>query len=101
MVLASGLDMMFPMEPGSGMDVVEIRKTYGDRLALQGGIDKYVLREGEDAIDRELAYKTQPSMWPGTIYALDHRVPNGTTIQQYRHFVRKTQELIGAPVYQG
>jgi len=82
MVLASGLDMMFPMEPGSGMDVVEIRTTYGTHLALQGGIDKYVLRQGTDAIDRELEYKTQPLIRPCTIYRLDHRVPNGTTIQQ-------------------
>ncbi len=74
--LDCGLTCMFPMEPAAGMDVVAVRKTYGKKLAMLGGIDKHVLRQSKEAIRRELEYKMQPSMRTGgMVFGLDHRTP--------------------------
>lgn len=94
--LESGLNTMYPFEPAAGMDMVESRAKYGSRLHIRGGIDKHVLRGTEEAIRRELEYKLQPSMQgSGTVFGLDHRIPNGTPIEAYRFYVKTARELLG------
>ena len=91
-----GVNVFYPCEPAAGMDVVELRKKYGKRIAFKGGIDKHVLRKGKEDIDRELEYKLQPMMQGGGIaFGLDHRIPNGTPLENYRYYVQKARELLG------
>ncbi len=78
--IESGVNVMYPAEPAAGMDIVELRKKYGSKMAFKGGIDKHILRKDKDAIRRELEYKLQPIMRQGTAFGLDHRIPNGTPI---------------------
>jgi hypothetical protein len=94
--LDCGLTCMYPVEPAAGMDVVALRKTYGERLAMLGGIDKHVLRQDKAAIRRELEYKLQPLMrGGGMVFGLDHRIPNGTPLEHYRTYVRTAREILG------
>jgi uroporphyrinogen-III decarboxylase len=94
--LDAGINHMYPFEPAAGMDVVEARKTYGKALSARGGIDKHVLRQDQAAIRKELEYKLQPMMREGGIaFGLDHRIPNGTTIENYRYYVRTAKEILG------
>ncbi|MBN1642553.1 MAG: hypothetical protein JXA09_15065 [Anaerolineae bacterium] len=94
--LDCGLTCMFPMEPAARMDVVQVRQTYGQRVAMLGGIDKHVLRQSREAIDAELAYKLQPLMRQGgMVFGLDHRIPNGTPLEHYRYYVRTAREMLG------
>lgn len=96
--LDSGLNALHPMEPAAGMDMVKIRKKYGSRLAMKGGIDKFVLQKDRDAIVRELEYKMQPLMQEGGIvFGLDHRIPNGTPLDLYRFYVDRGREILGLP----
>ncbi|NLE38230.1 MAG: hypothetical protein GX621_09425 [Pirellulaceae bacterium] len=96
--LDAGVNMMHPFEPAAGMDIVEVRRLHGTRLAMAGGIDKHVLRRTKEEIDRELEYKMQPSLRAGgTIFGLDHRIPNGTPLENYRHYVRRGREILGLP----
>ncbi len=100
--LASGVNVMHPMEPAAGMDVVALRKKYGRRLAMLGGIDKHVLRRSKPEIRRELEYKLQPLMQEGGIaFGLDHRIPNGTPLENYRYYVRLGREMLGLPPLNG
>jgi uroporphyrinogen-III decarboxylase len=96
--LEAGVNMMHPMEPAAGMDIVEVRKKYGRRLAMQGGIDKHVLRRSKEEIRRELEYKMQPLMRQGgMVFGLDHRIPNGTPLENYRYYVELGRELLALP----
>lgn len=96
--LECGLNSMHPFEPAAGMDIVEIRKKYGTRLAMRGGIDKHVLRGTKDDIRKELEYKLQPLMQTGGIaFGLDHRIPNGTPLDNYRYYVDLSRELLSLP----
>ncbi|MGI6609448.1 MAG: uroporphyrinogen decarboxylase family protein [Limnochordia bacterium] len=96
--LDAGLTCMYPMEPAAGMDVVALRRQYGNRLAMLGGIDKHVLRQDRQAIRRELEYKMQPMMRQGgMVFGLDHRIPNGTPLENYRYYVDTGREILGLP----
>lgn len=84
--------------PVGGMDAVALRNKYGNRFCIKGGIDKFVLRKDFAAIDAELAYKmAAPLLGGGTVFAIDHRIPNGVPIENYRHYVRTGRELLGLP----
>ena len=94
--LDCGLTSMYPMEPAAGMDVVKLRKLYGTRLAMLGGIDKHIVRQSRQAIRQELEYKLQPIMrHGGMVFSLDHRIPNGTPIENYRYYVRTARQILG------
>lgn len=96
--LEAGLNVLFPCEPAAGMDIVKIRRKYGNRVALKGGLDKHALRGSIEDIERELTRKICPeTMGGGTIFALDHRIPNGVPIENYRYYVRRGRELLGLP----
>ena len=94
--LECGLTEMFPMEPAAGMDIVKVRQQYGEFLAISGGIDKHVLRKTKQDILAELEYKLQPMMLTGgAVFGLDHRIPNGTPIENYRYYVKTAREILG------
>jgi len=93
-----GLNSMHPFEPAGGMDIVEVRKKYGKQLVFRGGIDKHVLRKDKNAIRDELEYKMQPMMQQGgCVFGCDHRIPNGTPIENYRYYVETGREILHLP----
>jgi len=38
-MVAAGIDAFHPSDPSAGMDIVQVKATYGDRIAVAGGID--------------------------------------------------------------
>jgi hypothetical protein len=91
----AGINCMHPMEPAAGMDIVTIREKYGTRLAFTGGIDKHVIRRSKEEIVAELEYKIPPMIRTGgCVIALDHRITNGTPLDNYRFYVEKVWEII-------
>ena len=100
--LDCGVNCFYPCEPAAGMDIVALREKYGKRIYFKGGIDKHVLRKDFAAIRRELEYKmSAPMLGGGTIFALDHRIPNGVSIENYRHYVKTGRELLNLPPVSG
>ncbi len=96
--LECGINSIFPCEPGSGMDIVEIKKKYGNKLSLKGGIDKYVLRESKESIRKELEYKMcSITKGGGVVFALDHRIPNGVPLENYKFYVNLGREMLNLP----
>jgi uroporphyrinogen-III decarboxylase len=94
--LDGGVNSILPFEPAAGMDMVKTRKQYGNALALVGGLDKHVLLKDKESIRRELEYKTQSCMRSGgVLFGLDHRIPNGVSIENYRYYVKTAREMLG------
>jgi len=93
--LDAGVNVMHPMEPAADMDIVKIREIYGTKLAFYGGIDKHVLRRSKEEIVAELEYRIPPMVRTGgCVLALDHRIPNGTPLENYRFYVEKAWEIM-------
>jgi uroporphyrinogen-III decarboxylase len=87
-----GMDVMSPFEVASFCDVVEIGRQFPD-LVILGGIDKRVLAEGKDAIDRHLDY-ILPVMSErgGYCPTCDHGVPEEVSLENYRHYRKRVLE---------
>ena len=87
-----GMNYMSPFEVASGSDVVEIAKKHPD-LRIRGGIDKRILAQGAEAIDRHLDY-ILPFMKKrgGYIPTCDHAVPAEVSFENYMHFRKRMME---------
>ena len=101
--LECGVNVMHPCEPNAGMDIVSIRQQYGNRVAMLGGIDKFVLFKSTEEIRTELEYKMQPMMQQsgGIVFGIDHRIPNGVPLENYRYYVSLGREILGLPPLNG
>lgn len=93
--LEAGVNCMHPMEPAANMDIVKLRAKYGSKLAFFGGIDKHIIRQSRDAIIKELEYKIPPMIRTGgCVLGLDHRIPNGTPLANYKFYLDKAWEIM-------
>jgi uroporphyrinogen decarboxylase len=82
-----GLQVIQPLEAKSGLDVRELRKTYGDRLTFWGNIDVINMANGTDEeIDEEIRTKIMPFVagGGGYIYHSDHSVPPEVSYERYQ-----------------
>lgn len=93
---AIGMDMLDPFEVASGCDVLQIGRDYPD-LIMSGGIDKRILAQDTDSIDRCLD-RILPVMRKrgGYIPTCDHGVPPEVSWENYLHYRRRCVEYGGA-----
>ncbi len=97
-----GVNSFYPFEPAAGMDPVKTREKYGNKFSIKGGIDKFALLKDKAAIERELEYKMKSNLrGGGTVFGLDHRIPNGVSIENYRYYVKLGREMLGLPPISG
>ena len=97
-----GVNCSYPCEPAAGMDIVALKEKYGKKLYFKGGIDKHALRKDKEAVRAELEYKMSAVMrGGGTVFGLDHRIPNGVSLDNYRYYVRLGREMLGLPPVSG
>ncbi len=84
-LIDAGLSCLQPLEVKAGMDVVELKDLYGDKLSLMGGID--VRKMGSDNpadIEEEIRVKIgHAKKGGGYIYHSDHSVPDSVSYEQY------------------
>ena len=88
-----GMDYMSPFEVASGCDVVRVSRNYPD-LLIKGGMDKRVLAQGKDAIDK-MVDNIVPIMKKrgGYIPVCDHGVPEEVSFENYTHFRKRLLEF--------
>ena len=91
----SGITHLWPFEVQSGMDVLEVRKTYGRSLGLVGGIDKRACTHGFAEIHREVDRVMPLVEQGGYIPELDHSVPPNISWQNFIEYVRYVKHRLG------
>lgn len=83
-VVATGIDALNPLEVKAGMDGPAIKRAYGDRLVLHGGINAAIW-DKPDLIMAEVEEKLPIfSKGGGYIFGTDHSVPNCVTLETFR-----------------
>jgi len=84
-LLEVGLDCLQPLEVKAGMDPVALKRQYGDRLALFGGIDARLLEEADLGRFEEYVRTIFAACMPGGgyLYHTDHSVPNDVSFERY------------------
>ncbi|NLF16772.1 MAG: hypothetical protein GX595_05885 [Lentisphaerae bacterium] len=88
-LIEAGIDCLQVMEVKAGMDPLRIKRTFGDRIVLFGGMDaRNLVANDTAAIARELAEKVPVLMQDyGYILHSDHSIPTTTAYETYRFFV--------------
>lgn len=92
-LLEIGVDALNPLEVKAGMDPIALKKQYGDRLVLHGGVNA-VLWEDFDAIAAEME-RVIPVVKEngGYIFSSDHSVPDSVSLETFRRTVELAKEL--------
>ncbi len=94
--LDSGFDIIFPIEVGTWKaSPTAMRKQYGKRLRMLGGVDKHVISKGEAAIRMELESLLPLVRQGGYIPIPDHRIPPDCSLAQFRTYLRVFREVFG------
>jgi len=96
-LIEAGMDCLQVVEIKAGMDLLKIKKEYGKKIALCGGMDARNLVENNiEAIKKELHAKI-PAVMTGSGYILhsDHSIPDQCEYETYRFFVDEGLSLGG------
>ncbi len=97
-LIEAGMDCLQAMEVKAGMDLLKMKKLYGDKIALMGGLDtRTMVANDREAITKELESKL-PGACEGGGYILhsDHSIPDQVEFETYKFFVDKAQEIAGS-----
>ena len=94
MMIEAGHDCIQPCEVKAGMDLVELKKQYGDVLAFMGGIDTRAMADPDPAvIEHEIRTKIPVAKaGGGYIYHSDHSVPDNVSLAQYERVMELVLE---------
>ena len=87
--IEGGIDCLQPLEVKAGMDIIELKKKYGQKIAFMGGIDvrKMAVNDPE-IIEEEIKTKFDAAKeGGGYIYHSDHSVPDNISFEQYKRVI--------------
>ncbi|MFW6161295.1 MAG: uroporphyrinogen decarboxylase family protein [Planctomycetota bacterium] len=88
-----GVDGYNPLEAKAGLDVVELKRRFGDRWAFNGNIDVRVLATGDrEAVRREVLRKLNAAKGGGFILQSDHSMPDNVAPDTYDYMVQLARE---------
>ncbi len=91
--LDAGVNTFYPLEVQAGMDPVALRKKFGRRIRLLGGIDKRVLARSKEAIEDEFMSKVPYlSKKGGYIPMPDHSVPPDVPLENFEYYIHLLRE---------
>ncbi len=93
LLVETGLDCLQPLEVKAGMDLIELKKKYGNELCFMGGIDVRLMSDDDPGkIEEEIRTKlTAAKKGGGYIYHSDHSIPKDVSFSQYQRVL----ELVG------
>lgn len=97
--LECGVNCMFPIEVQGGSDPVQLRKEYGHNILLRGGVAKYQLALGKEAILKELKRVEKVVEDGGYIPHGDHRIPEDVPYENYKYYIREKLSMLGWQKY--
>ena len=84
--IEDGLTCLQPLEVKAGMDLIQLKKEFGEKLAFMGGIDARAMADPDPGvIEREISTKISfAKKGGGYIYHSDHSVPCNVSFEQYK-----------------
>lgn len=89
----AGVDGFLPMDVNAGMDIAAVRGSFPN-LKFVGGFNKLCIAEGPEAIDREFERILPVIRQGGYIPGADHQVAPSTSLDHYRYYISRLQEVM-------
>jgi uroporphyrinogen decarboxylase len=88
-----GVDAYNPLEAKAGLDVVDLRKQYGHRIAFCGNMDVIAWANASmDKLKKIVIRKLGAAKGGGFIFQSDHSVPNTISGQRYDYVVNLVRQ---------
>lgn len=98
-LIETGVDVYNPLEAKAGMDPVELKQKYGDRIAFYGGLDTRLLGEGNwEDIEKEVLYKLNAAKGGGYLPASDHSVAGNVNPRWYDRMINLLKQKGTYPI---
>ena len=92
-LIDAGLDVLQSLQANTTLNVVGLKKKYGDRLSFMGNISVRKMAEGGDAIRTEMEKVRLAKEGGGYIYHSDHSIPPEVTYEKYCDVMRILDEV--------
>jgi len=93
MFIEAGFACLQPLETKAGMDLIELKKQYGDAITLMGGIDVRKMASGGRELEQEVVRKILAAKrGGGYIYHSDHSVPDDVSFASYSRVIELVKE---------
>ena len=88
-----GVDAYNPLEAKAGLDVVELRRRYGHRIAFCGNMDVIAWAgQSREELQRTVLRKLNAAKGGGYIFQSDHSVPNNVSPENYDYVVKLVRQ---------
>ncbi len=95
-LLDAGINLFYPVECPAGMDPLALRRKYGRKILMIGGLDKREIAKGKEAIKRELCTKVPPLIEQGGfIPRIDHSVSSDISLENFIYYFELLKEIYG------
>lgn len=88
-----GVEMLNPIEVKSGLDPVALKKEYGDKLGLHGGLNAVLYGHPEKLWQEMRRVIPEMKKSGGYICSSDHSVPENVSLADFGHFCELAKEL--------
>jgi len=88
-----GVQVIQPLQVSSGLDVINLKKKYSNKLAFWGNIDIRNLKQNEHFFLNEVLPKVSLAKDGGYIYHSDHSVPCDTNFKEYKKMIATIKKI--------
>ena len=94
-LIEAGMDCLQALEVKAGMDLLKLKKNFGDKIAFMGGLDiRTMTANDHQAIQAELEKKLPSAMKnSGYVVHSDHSIPNQVEYETYKFFTELALEM--------
>jgi uroporphyrinogen decarboxylase len=95
LLIEAGVNILQPIEIKAGMDLLKVKKAYGDKLTLVGGMNVLTMVSNDlELIRHELEAKIPIVMEnSGYILQVDHSCPGEVNYETYKYFIETGLKL--------
>lgn len=92
--IEEGIDCLQPLEVKAGMDLIELKERYGDKICFMGGIDVRLMALNDwKPVEKEIKEKFEVAKeGGGYIYHSDHSIPKNVSFRQYKRVTELVKE---------
>lgn len=101
-LIAAGVDAYNPLEAKSGLDVVDLRRDFGHRLAFCGNMDAQIWANGTlEELQYSALRKLNAAKGGGYIFQSDHSVPGNVSAERYEYVLTLVRRFGRYPLHLG
>ncbi len=100
--IETGIDAYNPLEAKAGMDVIDLRRRYGHRIAFCGNMDVLTWAQGtKEELKAAVLTRLNAAKGGGYIFQSDHSVPSNVPGESYDYVVKLVREYGRYPLRLG